>query len=155
MLCQHSQFNFDSCLRFKMEQNKMSGVSRKNWPVGGEPALTKETKQLGSQPVLVHECQLCLVRLTHPCHLCFRLRKQTHGKYSSPAPKCHEFTEQQGIAYLEWDDANLNKLALRMHTQELRIRLNKTITLNKSFIKWDWNVDRCHVGTIRYPSQHH
>lgn len=25
-----------------MEQNKMSGVSRKDWPVGGEPALTKK-----------------------------------------------------------------------------------------------------------------
>lgn len=106
-----------SCLMLtkdsKWSRAKMSGVSRKDWPVGGEPALTwknKTKKKLVSQLTLVHEYLLCPVPLMHPWHLCFHLRKLKHGKHQSRTQERHECRKRRGIAYLEWADANTNKL---------------------------------------------
>lgn len=95
VLCHHSHLNLISCFNWNLKmEHKMSGVPYTDWPVGGEPALTKEQKNKEgrkwhrmNQSTDVHDCLLWPLPRTHPWHSNFHLRKRRRGCKASPTIK--------------------------------------------------------------------
>lgn len=92
VLCHHSHLNLISCFNWNLKmEHKMSGVPYTDWPVEGEPALTKEQTKRKlhrmNQSTDVHDYLQWPLPLMHSWHSNFHWRKWRRGWKPSPIIK--------------------------------------------------------------------
>lgn len=111
-----------------MEQSKMSGVSRKDWPVGGEPALTKKekttqtktkTKKQKQNPTTIESTYTGarVSAMLGSLGACVSITENWDMVHMSPILKVLWVkTETRHKRFLEWADENTTNFAENAHT---------------------------------------